>query len=130
MTNFSNDTQTGVVIADGFSLADGSPIGGGYTVLNPGFGPYTLKSGESYLLPGVNFTSTILNLPVGNANSAITIALFNAIDNLTTIEAAGSDEINTNAGQVSSLNLLAGITTLCFTSQWNLSLTIANTTAY
>ena len=28
MTNFTNDSGTGVVVADGFALADGTPVGG------------------------------------------------------------------------------------------------------
>ena len=126
MTNFSNDTQTGIVVADAFALADGTPIvpstgGGGYTVLAPG-GSYTLKSGESYLVPDSFLTTTNLTLPKGDSNSAITIAYFSGAANYVTINTVDGDEINTSGGLVSSVNLISGVTTMYYTSNWVITL--------
>lgn len=52
MTNFSNDSGTGVVIADGFQLADGTPIGGVTT--------YTVKAqsiGQNVVTVPITFLS-------------------------------------------------------------------------
>ena len=118
MTNFSNDTGTGIVVADAFALADGTPIGGGgYTVLTPGV-TYDLKSGGSYCYSDYSANPTTLNLPVGEDNSApITILYLYSPVGEVTVNTINGQIITTNSGPVTSLSLQKnGITIFNYTS--------------
>ena len=99
MTNFSNDTGTGIVVADGFALADGSPVGaatvGTYTAAPSGSAPVITT--DYALSAGVTFD--YIQLPPATVGKVITVFNSSTSNGLGVIP-SGSDTVNGNSGGV------------------------------
>ena len=132
MTNFSNDTGTGIVVADGFALADGSPVGGStVNVVTSLTATPNLDYGLNVIAAADFSSGYVANMPAATVGKSVIIWLTGNIGNTPglSLTASGSDVFVTNSGNQTILNETA-VGMLAFAcdtvGQWKGSLTSAS----